>query len=69
MKSRNYHYWGSVEKVNSLLEDYRFLGRSAKIVEPGHLVVFALPPKEKKEKKEHDKKDRVSRKNTYSTNK
>ena len=66
-KTKNYHYWGTPEKVAALYDDYTFIGRRAKIVEPGHLVVFALP--KKKEKHEKEKQERTSRRNTYSSNK
>lgn len=55
-KVRNYHVYGEVNFINRLKEDYDFLGRNAKIVEPGHLVVFALPPR--KEKVKSDERSR-----------
>jgi len=71
-KVRNYHYYGTAEKVNALADDYRFLGREAEVVEPGHLVVYALPrPKPSKKAVEDEKaeKEKVSRKNTYRSSK
>lgn len=50
MKSRNYHVHGDAATVKRLLEEYEFIGRHARIVEPGHLVVYALPPKKEKKK-------------------
>jgi hypothetical protein len=58
-KARNYHVRGSVEFINRLKEEYDWLGRYAKIETPGHLVVFALPPKKVKEKFE-DKRRKPS---------
>lgn len=49
---KNYHYYGDAASVQRLKGEYDFIGRSCKIVEPGHLVVFALPFKKTKEKRE-----------------
>ena len=56
---KNYHVYGSVDFINRLKEEYDWLGRYSKIDKPGHLVVFALPPKKAKEKVE-DKRRRPS---------
>jgi hypothetical protein len=70
MKTRNYHYRGTVATVNRLLDEYTFIGRDAEILEPGHIVVYALPrPVKKKEEEERPKRERGSRKNTYRSSK
>ena len=55
-KTRNYNVYGSVDFINRLKEEYDWLGRQCKIVEPGHLVVLALP--ERKVTKKSDNKGR-----------
>lgn len=47
-KVKNYHVYGDAAKVERLRDEYEFLGRYCKVVEPGHLVVFAHPPKKEK---------------------
>lgn len=59
MKTNNYHFWGSEEDVKRLSEEYRYMGRHI-LVEPGHLTVFALPPKKVKKKSDDRGKTRVS---------
>ena len=52
MKVTNYHIYGSAAKVQRLKEEYITMGGHCSVVEPGHLVVFAYPPK--KENKQRD---------------
>lgn len=68
-KVKNVHVYGDAAKVERLRDEYEFLGRYCKIVEPGHLVVFArLPQKEssgkstKRTKKEDRKEEKRPRK-------
>lgn len=57
MKARNLHIHGTVSEINRLREDYLFIGKyHVEIVEPGHLVVYALPPKKEEKKKSDDKR-------------
>lgn len=60
-KTRNYNVYGTVDYINRLKEEYDWLGRQSKIVEPGHLVVLALPVKKVKEKsdKKHKRSSRT----------
>jgi len=71
MKVKNYHVYGTVEKINDLYDDYTFLGREAAVIEPGHLVVYALPQRKRKEREEAEAaaKAKTSRKNTYRASK
>ena len=61
MKSRNYHFRGDAATVQRLKEEYEFIGRYARIVEPGHLVVFAFPPKKEKKKSESRDKSKTTK--------
>lgn len=51
MKSRNQHIYNSSQNVlETLAEEYKSIGRYVKL-EPGHLIVMALPPKKEVKKK------------------
>lgn len=52
MKAKNYHVYGDAATVQRLKDEYDFIGRYARITEPGHLVVFAYPPKKEKKKRD-----------------
>jgi len=59
-KVRNYHFYGTPEKVNRLKEEYEFIGRITRLEGPNHLVVLALPPKKEKKKIDPRREDRKS---------
>lgn len=62
-KVKNYHIHGTVSDVNRLREEYEFIGKYfVELVEPGHLVIHALPPRKEDKKKSDDKRGRSSNK-------
>lgn len=56
-KTRNKHIYGTAEYIKAVKEDYDFSARNAtRLVDPGHLIVLALPPKRSKPKDERKPK-------------
>lgn len=55
MKATNYHFHGDAATVKRVKEEYEFIGRWVKLIDPNHLVVLAYPPKKDVKKKSDDK--------------
>jgi hypothetical protein len=71
-KVRNMHLRGTPEQVKAWKEESDFIGRNlSRIEEPGHLVIYALPPKRKsrKEKEEEAREERKRRGNGFTRTK
>jgi hypothetical protein len=61
MKVKNYHVRGDAATVKRLKEEYEYIGRWVKLLDPNHLVVLAYPPKKDVKKKSEDDKRRSHR--------
>lgn len=65
-KIKNQHHYASPARIKEMKEELDFIGRWVTQIDPddpGHLIVYALPPKRKTKKQEAEekKKDRQSR--------
>jgi len=75
-KVKNLHLYGTPEQVKAWKEEYDYSAKNQSRIDPenpGHLIVFAFPPKNKKEKKKveesTEKGARPRRGNGYSRHK
>lgn len=62
-KIKNKHVYGTPERIKEIKEECDYIGRNvSRIVEPGHLVIFAFPPKKRsRPKPEEEEKGKTAR--------
>lgn len=54
-KVKNAHYYATPERIREMKSEYDFIGRWVTKIDPGnpgHLIVYAVPPKKRDRKKE-----------------
>lgn len=68
---KNKHVYGTPERINEIQAELEWIARwPVARLAPGHLVVYALPPrKPSKPKEEREKADRKRRGNGYNRTK